>query len=360
MSPHEPAVPPDIEQKSFMLLLLVLTIGFAVVVQPYFGAVLWAAILALLFTPLYRWLLGKTRQRRIWAALGTLAVVLLMVILPLALVAVSLTQEVAALFAKVKSGEVDFGRYFQQIMSALPAWANGLLERFEIGNTQALQEKLRAGLMQRGQALAGSAVDVGQNALDIVVSFFIAMYVFFFLLLDGPKVVRGVERAVPLQPKFTHRLMTQLAAVVKATVKGNVLVAIAQGALGGLAFWVLGVHAPMLWAVVMAFLSLLPAIGAALIWGPVAIYLLATGQVWQGVALIAFGTLVIGLVDNILRPILVGKDIELPDYVVLVSTIGGLAVFGINGFVIGPVIVAMFLVAWNLFAAHRPEREPRP
>ena len=358
MSPPEPAAPPDIEQKSFMLLLALLTIGFCIVVQPYFGAVLWAAILALLFTPLYRWLLGKTRQRRAWAALGTLAVVLLMVILPLALVAVSLTQEVAGLYAKVKSGEVDFARYFQQIVAALPSWATGLLERFEIGDTKALQEKLRAGLMQRGQSLAGGAVDFGQNALDIVVSFFIAMYVFFFLLLDGPKVVRGVERAVPLRPKFTHRLMTQLAAVVKATVKGNVLVAIAQGALGGLAFWFLGVHAPMLWAVVMAFLSLLPAIGAALIWGPVAIYLLATGQVWQGVALIAFGTLVIGLVDNILRPILVGKDIELPDYVVLVSTIGGLAVFGINGFVVGPVIVAMFIVAWNLFAAHRPEREP--
>jgi predicted PurR-regulated permease PerM len=132
-------------------------------------------------------------------------------------------------------------------------------------------------------------------------------------------------------------------------------VALVQGTLGGLAFWFLGVHAPLLWGVVMAFLSLLPAIGAALIWAPVAIYLLAIGAVWKGVALIAFGTIVIGLVDNILRPILVGKETKLPDYVVLVSTIGGLSIFGLNGFVIGPVIVAMFIVAFDILATSRGE-----
>ena len=132
--------------------------------------------------------------------------------------------------------------------------------------------------------------------------------------------------------------------------KGNILVAIVQGTLGGLAFWVLGVHAPILWGVVMAFLSLLPAIGAALIWGPVAFYLLATGQIWQGIALIVFCSVVIGLIDNVLRPILVGKDTKLPDYVVLISTLGGLAVIGLNGFVIGPLIAAMFVSGWKLLA----------
>jgi len=101
----------------------------------------------------------------------------------------------------------------------------------------------------------------------------------------------------------------------------------------------------------MAFLSLLPAIGAALVWAPVAVYFLATGAVWQGVALIAWGVIVIGLVDNILRPVLVGKDTKMPDYVVLFSTVGGMALFGLNGFVIGPVVAAMFLAAWDLFAS---------
>jgi predicted PurR-regulated permease PerM len=138
--------------------------------------------------------------------------------------------------------------------------------------------------------------------------------------------------------------------VIRATVKGNVLVAAVQGALGGLAFWVLGVHAPILWAVVMGFLSLLPAIGAALIWAPVALYLLVVGHISQGIGLLVFGVFVIGLVDNVLRPILVGKDTQLPDYVVLISTLGGLAVIGINGFVIGPLIAAMFFSAWHLLA----------
>ena len=103
----------------------------------------------------------------------------------------------------------------------------------------------------------------------------------------------------------------------------------------------------------MAFLSLLPAVGAALVWIPVAIYFLATGAIWQGILLIAFGVLVIGLVDNILRPVLVGKDTKMPDYVVLVSTIGGMSLFGLNGFVIGPVVAAMFMAAWDIFAKAR-------
>ena len=136
---------------------------------------------------------------------------------------------------------------------------------------------------------------------------------------------------------------------MRATVKGYVVVAVVQGALGGLALWALCIGGAVFWGVVMAFLSLLPAVGAALVWAPVAIYLLATGAVWQGVALIVWGVVVIGLSDNVLRPILVGKDTKLPDYVVLITTLGGMSLFGINGFVIGPTIAAMFMACWALF-----------
>jgi predicted PurR-regulated permease PerM len=130
-------------------------------------------------------------------------------------------------------------------------------------------------------------------------------------------------------------------------VKGNLVVAGVQGVMGGAIFWFYGIHAPVLWGVVMAFTSLLPA-GSAVVWLPVAITLLATGSIWKGVVLIVYGSLAIGLVDNVLRPILVGKDARLPDYVVLVSTLGGLALFGLNGFVIGPVIAALFIAAWRI------------
>lgn len=136
--------------------------------------------------------------------------------------------------------------------------------------------------------------------------------------------------------------------MVRATVKGNLLVALIQGALGGLAFWFLGVSGALLWAVLMAALSLLPAIGAALVWLPVALYFLVTGALSQGLALSAYGVLVIGLVDNLLRPVLVGKDTRIPDYVVRITTVGGMAFFGINGFVLGPLIAAMFMSAWQI------------
>jgi predicted PurR-regulated permease PerM len=154
---------------------------------------------------------------------------------------------------------------------------------------------------------------------------------------------------LPLRPAQKKILLSRMALVIRATVKGNIAVAAVQGILGGLAFWMLGIPAPLLWTVVMAFLSLLPAIGAAIVWGPVAIYLLATGSIWQGLVLLGYGVVVIGLVDNLLRPFLVGKDTKLPDYVVLISTLGGIEVLGLNGFVVGPLIAALFMVSWEIF-----------
>ena len=353
MNRPEPASARAFDRHAFLILLVTLTVALAWIIWPFYGAVFWGAVLALLFEPLYRKLAARLRNRRSLAALATLSVILVIVILPLALVAVSLVHELTGMYQRVKSGQVNFGTYFTQIISALPSWATGLLDKLGLDDLAALQAKLSAAITQRGEALASRAVDFGQDALDLVVGFCIAMYLLFFLLRDGASVAREIRAAIPLDPPVKARLLERFTTVIRATVKGNVLVAAAQGALGGLAFWTLGVHAPMLWAVVMAFLSLLPAVGAALIWGPVSLYLLAIGQVWQGFGLIAFGVFVIGLIDNVLRPILVGKDTQMPDYVVLISTVGGLALIGINGFVIGPLIAAMFMTAWQILAAER-------
>ena len=173
------------------------------------------------------------------------------------------------------------------------------------------------------------------------------LYLLFFLLRDEDALSKRIRDAIPLHTEQQRAFLLKFTTVIRATVKGDMLVALLQGTLGGLIFWFLGISAPLLWAVVMAFFSLLPAIGAGLIWIPVAVYLLASGAIWQGVFLIAFGALIIGLADNFLRPILVGKDTKMPDYVVLISTLGGIATFGLNGFVIGPVIAAMFIAAWT-------------
>jgi predicted PurR-regulated permease PerM len=340
----------SLQQKFFLSLLVLVTLAFGWILVPYAGAVFWGVVLAILFAPLFRRLLRATKDRPNTAALLTLLIIVVSVILPVSLIAASLFRQAAAIYTMVSSGHIDFGMYFQRVLHILPGWLLSLLDHFQLTDLASLQQKLSAGAAQVSKTVAGRALDVGRNTFDFLVSLTIMLYLLFFLLRDGQSLGGRIRQAVPLGRKYKERLFGNFTTVIRATVKGNVLVAIAQGALGGLAFWFLDVQAPMLWAVVMAFLSLLPAVGAAIVWAPVALYFLATGQTWQGVGLIAYGVVVIGLVDNVLRPVLVGKDTKMPDYVVLLSTVGGMALFGLNGFVIGPVVAALFIAAWDLFA----------
>ncbi|HYC36136.1 MAG TPA: AI-2E family transporter [Usitatibacter sp.] len=345
-----PADKRGIDERFFHALLVVVSIAFAWILWPFFAAILWAVVLAILFTRVNDRLTAQFGGRPNLAALTTLVIVLVLVIMPLMLVGSMLVQEAAGVYQRVKSGEIDFGRYARQIFEALPAWTTPLLERFGLTDFAALQERAAQGLGKGTQVVAGQVLVVGQGTLEFVVSFFVMLYILFFLLRDGHALMRRIRRAVPLSQDRQGALLDKFIVVVRATVKGNVVVAILQGALGGLIFWILGIDGVVLWSVVMAILSLLPAVGTALVWGPVAIYFLATGAVVKGVVLMLYGILVIGLVDNVVRPMLVGKDTRMPDYLVLVATLGGIAIFGINGFIIGPVIAALFLASWDLFS----------
>ncbi|HYD80232.1 MAG TPA: AI-2E family transporter [Paucimonas sp.] len=345
-----------VQRKVFLLLLTTVTLAFCWIIWPFYGAVFWSVVLAILFRPLYRRSLAALGWRRNLASALTVLLCLLIAILPMTLIAMSLLEEAANVLGRIRSGEIDFGVYFRQMISALPAWAVGLLERFGLAELSGLQEKLAASAAQAGQIAAKQAMSVGQNMLGILISFGIMLYLLFFLLRDGAQLFERIERAIPLAEDQKRRLLEKFAAVVRATVKGNIVVAATQGALGAAVFWLLGIQGALLWGAVMAVLSLLPVVGPGLVWMPVAIYLLLTGAVWQGVTLILFGLLAIGLVDNVLRPVLVGKDTRMPDYMVFISTIGGLALLGLNGFVIGPIIAAMFMAAWDLFTTEADSR----
>lgn len=341
---------PAFQQKTFLALLILVSVAFVWILLPFYGAVFWAAVLAILFGPFYRQLLGSMHGRRNLAALTALFLVLVIVIFPMTLIAASLVKEVNQVVAMIRSGQLDFGAYFLQIINALPSWAVDLLDRYELGTITAMRERLSEGALQGSQLIASQALNIGQNTFHFLVSFAIMLYLLFFLLRDGSALSARIRHAIPLTEEHKRNLISKFTTVIRATVKGNIVVAITQGALGGIIFAILGIQGALLWGVLMAFLSLLPAVGAGLIWVPVAIYFLVTGAIWQGVVLIAFGVFVIGLVDNILRPILVGKDTKMPDYVVLISTLGGMALFGLNGFVIGPLIAALFMAAWDLLA----------
>ena len=344
-----------IEDKAFLFLIVAVSLAFLWIVWPFYGALLWGTVTAILFAPLFRRLKNAMGQRRNLAALITVIIIVTIVILPLTLVGMSLVQEVSGVYRRVQTGELDLVRFFQQILDALPAWATHLLDRFGLVNLEVIQERLSTSLMKGSEFFAGQAFSIGQGTFDFIANLFVMLYLLFFLLRDEAELFTRIKGAIPLRAEQQQGLWLKFTVVIRATVKGDLLVALLQGTLGGLIFWILGIDAPLLWAVVMAFVALLPVVGAGLIWGPVAIYFLATGAVWQGLGLIAYGTLVISLVDNFLRPILVGKDTKMPNYVVLISTLGGIATFGLNGLVIGPVIAAMFIAAWDIFSASRLE-----
>ena len=343
--------PSTTQSKSFLLLLTLVTLAFGAILWQFHGAVFWGITLAILFTPLHRKLLRRLPRRANLAALCTLGLCLIMVILPISAIAVSLIQETTAIYERTRSGQLNFGLYLQQVLSALPAWVVNLLDRLDLTSLAQLQARFSTVAVQISQFIATQALSIGQNTMQFLVSFGIMLYLLFFLLRDGMGLAIHIGRAIPLENTHKRQLVDKFTTVIRATVKGNIVVAASQGALGGLIFWILGIQGPVLWGVLMAFLSLLPAVGAGLIWAPVAIYFFATGAAWQGVVLTAFGVFVIGLVDNILRPILVGKDTKMPDYVVLISTLGGMGLFGLTGFVIGPVIAALFMATWDIFAA---------
>ncbi|WP_397476118.1 AI-2E family transporter [Pusillimonas sp.] len=342
--------------RTFIILLVIVTLAFGRLLLPYYGAIFWGAILAISFMPLHRRLLTLLPGRPNLSALLTVLLVLLLVILPLTLLTGSLLQEGSNLYKRIESGELNLGGYFEQIVGALPPSLHASLERLGLTDLFSVQEKLSAGALQGSKFLASQAVNIGQNTFQFLIGLGIMLYLLFFLLRDGSPLARKIMTALPLSTEHKQLLIHKFITVVRATLKGNIVVAATQGALGGLIFWILGIEGPLLWGVIMALLSLLPAVGAAIIWLPVAAYFLVTGDYWLGTILILYGVLVIGLVDNILRPLLVGKDTKLPDYVVLISTIGGLTTFGLNGFVIGPLIAALFIAVWDLFPSATQER----
>lgn len=346
-----PATPdPDTvsAHKTLLVLMLLVAVALGWILLPLFGIILWAIIIALLFQPLHRRLLVPLRHRRTPAALLTLAIAMVLVMLPLALVAASMVNEAAALYQRLQSGETNPVRSLQVLFDALPGWSRSLLDRFGLLSFDIVQRRVTLALAQGSQYIAAQALGIGQDTFEFAASVLISLYLAFFMIRDGGIIVHRLRRALPLEPEHKQELIDKFSTVVRATVRGNILVAAIQGALGGLAFWYLGVGAPVLWAVLMAFLSLLPAVGAALVWLPVALYFLAVGAWENALALAAWGVCVIALVDNLLRPMLVGKDTQMPDYVVMLTTLGGIAVFGVNGFVIGPTVAAMFIAVWHL------------
>jgi len=335
--------------RSFILLLGIVSLAFIWILIPFYGAIFWGTVLAVIFAPLQRYLVEKTKGRRNIAAFLCLFFILLIVIIPVILITGAVVQEMLLVYHRINSGDLDIGAYFEEIITSLPASVTKYLGPLSIHDISSVSEKLSDFAMTAGQFLTRKALSIGSNTFQFIIGMGVMLYLLFFLLRDGQSLTRRISALVPLSDEQKSHLFIKFTTVVRATVKGNIAVAAIQGALGGTIFWFLGIQGSLFWGVLMAVLSLLPAVGASLIWAPVTIYFISAGNYIDAIILATFGTFVIGLTDNLLRPILVGKDTKIPDYLILISTLGGLSIFGLNGFVIGPLVTAMFMACWALF-----------
>ncbi len=332
----------------FFFLLGGLTVGFVVLLAGFFQPIFWAAIFGIVFLPVQNRIEVRLGGRPSLAAVLTLVVILVTVLVPTFLVAGAVADQGLQLYQRLETGAVTPGAILGRIEAALPPAVVEGLEHFGISSAT-IQERLTSAAVDASGFIAGIAVNIGQNVSSFAVMFFIMLYLLFFALRDGEEMLDRLTWALPLGDERERYLFGKFAEVGRATIKGTLVVGVVQGMLGGIMFAILGIQGAVFWGVVMIFLSILPAVGAAIVWIPASAILMLGGAWVRGVILLLFGVLVISLVDNILRPLLVGRDTKMPDWLILLSTLGGLTTFGISGFVIGPIIAALFLTVWTMF-----------
>lgn len=347
-----------LEDRGLTVLVIFLSILLAWISSPFYGAILWSIVLALMFGGLQarivKWVGGR---RSLAASISTIAIILILII-PGSILGSLLVQQAISVYEWAQNTRVEAQDIISWGEGLLPGSARTYLENEGAVMLADLQDRVTDLLGTAVQFFAGQAVEIGQGTVSFFLSLVLALYIAFFLLRDGLEIRASIARALPLRDEVKAGLFERLNNAVRAIIKGTVVIAIIQGVLGGVAFAVLGLPGAVLWGTVMGVLSLIPAVGTALVWLPAVIYLAATGAWIKAVILLLVGGLIISSVDNVLRPILVGKDTQIPDYLVLVTTLGGLALFGMNGLIIGPVVAALFLASWQMYAAARAGEIP--
>lgn len=333
--------------RTFLLLLLVfISVLFVEMIRGFILSLLLAAIGAGLTHPLYRRLERAFGGRRTAAAVVSLVLVVVVVVTPLlGLLGVVAAQAVAV-------GQ-SVGPWVKSQLNS-PSAIAGYLHRLPFYDWV---EPYRGQILERLGELASGVSQFLVNGLSaatrgtvgFIFQFFIMVYAMYFFLIDGGSTLTRLTSYVPLPEENVRTMLDKFVSVSRATLKGTLVVGVVQGGLAGLAFAVVGIQGSVFWGTVMAVLSIIPAVGSGLVWVPAAAYLMITGQLVAGIGLAVWCLIVVGSVDNVLRPILVGRDTKMPDLLILLSTLGGLSLFGLVGFVIGPVVAALFLSVWEIY-----------
>ncbi|MBN1154575.1 AI-2E family transporter [candidate division KSB1 bacterium] len=339
--------PKSLKNNFFYLLLFVSTALVLWLLNDFLMPVFWAATFGILFYPIFKLIRRWLKNKSSLSSLVTILLIILIVILPSFFIGLAVSKQVTTLYNQYLADGVSLQKTYTYIESNLPGVIS-FLEKYGI-DIDNVKKSLSSAILSSTRYLASKAFGLGGNVASFFLQLSVMIYLLFFFLRDGDKILSIIIQALPLGDKREKLLFSKFAEVTRATMKGTFVVGIIQGSLGGLAFWILGVEAAVLWGVIMIILSILPVVGSGLIWFPAAVILIISGSWIKGAILLIIGLFVIGLVDNFLRPTLVGRDTKMPDYLILLSTLGGLTLFGISGFIIGPVITALCLTVWQIF-----------
>jgi predicted PurR-regulated permease PerM len=326
----------------FMALVLLVTVSFFLLIKDFLLACFWAIILAVVFDPTYQRLRQYYKNSDKMPLFLIMLLIIMVFVIPLSTITLMVTEESTDYYNKIQSGEINPQRYFQDTLALLPEFPH--IRGISVGQVSA---SMGNAFEQAVKYIAQQVPALTQNLLSLIVQVALAFYILFFLLRDGHQLMRKFISLIPIGDRIEIELFERFTSVARATVKGGLIVAVIQGCIGGLLFWFVGIPAAFLWGMVMIILSLLP-IGSALVWAPAAAVLFLQGQTLKAVIVLTVGILAIGLIDNFLRPQLIGKDSKMSDYLVMVSTLGGLAWFSLTGFVLGPIIAALFVTCWEI------------
>ncbi len=334
----------------FVLIILVLFISaiFFCMIRSFLMAIFLAGIFSALSHPLYHRLERSFRGRRSLASVATIFLIVILILLPLAgLLGIVTTQairvgESVTPWIQKRLSEPDI---FSDLLSSIP-----LYERIEPYNDLILK-KTGELVGTISSYLINSLSSATLGTVNFLFMIFILLYCMFFFLMDGDKLLSKILYYLPLQDHDERRMLEKFTSVTRATLKGTAVVGILQGSMAGLAFWGVGIHSAVFWGAIMAVLSIIPGIGTALVWGPAAIILAAGGHYAKAIGLVLFCALVVGSLDNFLRPRLVGKDTQMHELLIFFGTLGGIALFGVLGIIIGPIVAALFMTVWEIYGA---------
>ena len=346
----KPPLDPARFRAVFLLLLVAgISLLFLNMVRPFLTALFLGAILSGLLYPLYRRLRDWFGGRE---GLASFVALLLFAVLLVGPIAGFLGIVTAQALHVTQSA----GPWIEDMQNRLrePGAVDRLLEGVPfVGSLAPYQEQLVQKLGEAAGSLGGVVVrgltDITAATVWVVFLLFVMLYAMFFFLKDGRGVLNKVLYYLPLSDEDERRMLDRFVSVTRAMVKGTFLIGIVQGGLAGLAFWVVGIPSAVFWGTVMAVLSIVPGVGSAIVWVPAAIYLFAAGRIGAGIGLVIWCGAVVGMLDNLMRPWLVGRDTRMPDLMILLGTLGGLVAFGMAGVLIGPIVAALFITVWELY-----------